>query len=302
MSHPQPGQDYVYLDQEPIISPLTPLSIQKLPEMPSGFLEKSERNNQIRPVIKPSTTEFDPERDIKQAEMASKALMKLIDKTKPLIMNGKRYLYFEHWQTIGRFFGYTVGTDWTHKIENGYEARALLYNREGMIIGGAEAACLRDEKQWLYKPEFQLRSMAQTRAMSKALRSNFGSVAVLAGLEATPAEEMSSDAILEPFPGQTAYNNATPAPKTPVRGSDGLKTVIKDPSAPATNKQKQLIEKLCNDLEATDGSVTELFGGQLDMTELKKGFASQAIEKLMTALRQAQKKQFSDVFFTEENG
>lgn len=157
---------------------------------------------------------FDPERDIAQAEAASKALMKLIDKTKPLILNNKRYLYFEHWQTIGRFFGYTVGIEWTKKLETGYEARALLYDQVGRIVGGAEASCLKDENNWKQKPDFQLRSMAQTRAMAKALRSNFGSVAVLAGLEATPAEEMNGDKNLtSPEPSKQSNEPLSPAQK-----------------------------------------------------------------------------------------
>ena len=57
-------------------------------------------------------------------------------------------------------------------------------------MGAAEAECNSVEANWRNKPDFQIRSMAQTRAMAKALRSKYGFVAVLAGAEATPAEEM----------------------------------------------------------------------------------------------------------------
>ena len=40
------------------------------------------------------------------------------------------------------------------------------------------------------KPLFQLRSMAQTRAEAKALKSVFGRFVVLAGYKPTPAEEL----------------------------------------------------------------------------------------------------------------
>lgn len=49
---------------------------------------------------------------------------------------------------------------------------------------------MNDETNWRGKPLFQLRSMAQTRACAKALRNVLAFVPVLAGYEATPAEEM----------------------------------------------------------------------------------------------------------------
>src|SRR5207244_10747745 len=72
----------------------------------------------------------------------------------------------------------------------------------GEVVGAAEAMCARDEEAWGFAPkgrngqalkardEFALRSMAQTRATSKALRQPLGFVMSLAGYEATPAEEM----------------------------------------------------------------------------------------------------------------
>src|SRR5882724_1374050 len=122
--------------------------------------------------------QFDPEGDIERAAKAAKALMAVVEQSKPIELNGKKYLTFEHWQTIGQFFNHTVGIEWTKPIMEGdkfagYEAKSLLY-ADGKIVGGAEAACMNDERNWSNKPKFQLRSMAQTRAMAKALRSRFG--------------------------------------------------------------------------------------------------------------------------------
>ena len=61
-----------------------------------------------------------------------------------------------------------------------------------MIVGGAEAYCMRDEENWKEKPWFQLASMAQTRAGAKALRNVLAWVVVLAGYRPTPAEELTS--------------------------------------------------------------------------------------------------------------
>jgi hypothetical protein len=75
---------------------------------------------------------------------------------------------------------------------------------------------MRDEKNWATKPEFQLRSMAQTRACAKALRNAFAWIPVLAGYEGTPAEEM--DGVVEVIP------NTTPAaPEVGGPGSGGTK-------------------------------------------------------------------------------
>ena len=50
--------------------------------------------------------------------------------------------------------------------------------------------CTRDEEKWKDKLDFELRSMAQTRAISKALRLPLGFIVELAGFNPTPAEEM----------------------------------------------------------------------------------------------------------------
>ncbi len=102
---------------------------------------------------------------------------------------------FGAWQTLGRFFGSTVGIEWTQPLIDakgsllGYEARAIVY-QNGQIISSAEANCMKTEKRWGTAEEYAIKSMAQTRASAKALRNAFGWVAELAGYESTPAEEM----------------------------------------------------------------------------------------------------------------
>ena len=110
----------------------------------------------------------------------------------------KKHLEFEAWQTIATFHGCTSIVDWTRLIEYenkpiGYEARVNIVNSENRIISSAEAMCTRGEANWEKKPMFQLRSMAQTRAASKACRMVFSWVVVLAGYSATPFEEMTEE-------------------------------------------------------------------------------------------------------------
>ena len=149
------------------------------------------QNISTRPVL-----EGDPERVLEFARKAALALTTIVkNKAKKVIINGEQYLEFEDWQTIARFYGTTAGIEWTKSIIidgklNGYEAKALAYNKQGQVISSAEASCMRDEPNWKSKPEFQLKSMAQTRAMAKTLRNVFAWVVVLAGYRPTPAEEI----------------------------------------------------------------------------------------------------------------
>ncbi len=168
---------------------------------------------------------FDPEGQLEMAVRAAKALATVIaQKKKPVIINGEQYLEFEDWQTLGQFDGVTVRTGDAEPVEingvRGAKAKAYLHNKHtGELIGGAEAYCMRDEEKWGTRPKyewqgegqtrkrikvgeevvpwFQLASMAQTRAGSKALRNKEAWIAVLAGYKPTPAEEMTENTVSE---------------------------------------------------------------------------------------------------------
>lgn len=138
----------------------------------------------------------EPEEVLKEAAKAAAALRDVIEsKPNKVVINGKTYPTHEDWLTVARFFGVTVTTRETKYIERGrvrgYEAYAeAILASTGQVVGAGEMECLDDESKWSDKPLFQLRSMAQTRAQAKALRSIFSWVVVLAGYAPTPAEEM----------------------------------------------------------------------------------------------------------------
>jgi hypothetical protein len=144
-----------------------------------------------------------PDVVLKEAQKAAKALSKVIEgKPKKVVFNGKTYLQFEDWQTLGRFYGVTAVSRSTKYVEYGegdskvmgFEAQAdALLVSSNQVISSAEAMCLNDEPNWSRKPLFQLKSMAQTRACAKALRNVLAWVVVLAGYAPTPAEEMEAD-------------------------------------------------------------------------------------------------------------
>jgi len=137
-----------------------------------------------------------PEVVLAEAAKAAQALRDVIErKPNKCVINGKTFLQFEDWQTLGRFYGITSAARTTTYLEQGrvrgYEchAEAILVSAD-QVIGAAQAMCMDDESKWHDKPLFQLRSMAQTRAQAKTLRGVLAWVAVLAGYSPTPAEEM----------------------------------------------------------------------------------------------------------------
>lgn len=138
----------------------------------------------------------DPEIVVKEAQRAAAVLNEVLSKKEnPVMIHGEQYLEYEDWQTAAQFYGYAVETGDAVPFDldgvKGAKAHAKVINmKTGLIIGGGEAYCMRDEENWKTKPWNQLASMAQTRAAVKALRNRLAWVVVLAGHKGTPAEEM----------------------------------------------------------------------------------------------------------------
>ncbi len=158
---------------------------------------------------------------LEAARAAAVALKDVVSQKKdPVMMGGEQYLEYEDWELVGQFYGYTAKTHDAVPVEvngvPGFKAYADLVDfRTGLVIGGAEAYCMRDESKWntrtVYEwqgegkdrrrvavgeeavPWYQLASMAQTRAGAKALRNRLAWVVVLAGYRPTPAEEIAGD-------------------------------------------------------------------------------------------------------------
>jgi hypothetical protein len=123
-----------------------------------------------------------------------------------------KHVKVEGWTLLGSMLGVFPVCTWTRRIgddgaADGWEARVEARTLGGQLVGAAEAQCTRSENLWSYAPtdrngrqldvreDYALRSMAQTRATAKALRLPLGFIVVLAGYEATPAEEMAADVV-----------------------------------------------------------------------------------------------------------
>lgn len=210
----------------------------------------------IPPSLDALALQRTPDLVLEEATRAAKALAQVIEnKQKKVQFNGKTYLQFEDWQTLGRFYGVTAVCRETKYVNfgddefaiRGFEATAdALLVGTGQIISSAEALCLDDEQNWSRKPLFQLKSMAQTRACAKALRNVLAWVVVLAGYAPTPAEEMESE---------TA---AAPHVSAPKRKS--ASTVVEVETATISEAQQKRLFALAKSNNISKDEVREIIG------------------------------------------
>ena len=121
-------------------------------------------------------------------------------------IQGRRYVQVEGWQAIANAFGCVASAKNVERVEGGYRATGQVVRvADGVVLAEAEGFVGDDESTWAKRPVFARRAMAQTRAMSRACRSAFAFVVTLmdAGLETTPAEEMSHVVEAEHVPAKT---------------------------------------------------------------------------------------------------
>ncbi len=166
-------------------------------------------------LIVPEQSLTKPFEDTQYAHAAAKQLMAIVKQNGWARKLGgqSEHLQVEAWLTVGKYYHLAVDTD-SEPVEYveyggvwGFKAHAkVIDTTTGNKVGGASALCMSDENNWATKPKFQLASMAQTRATSKALRQVLSFVVALAGFNPTPAEEMT-----ETVP----FNNT---PETPMDG------------------------------------------------------------------------------------
>lgn len=136
----------------------------------------------------------DVELQLVEAHRQATAITRVIDAEKLSMRIGRsEHVLFEGWATLGAFNGVSVHTVWSRALEDGagWEARAEARTLDGRVVGTAEAMCSRAEHNWKNADDYAIRSMAQTRAGSKAFKGPLSWVMVLAGKSATPAEEVS---------------------------------------------------------------------------------------------------------------
>jgi hypothetical protein len=108
-------------------------------------------------------------------------------------IKGKQYPKIEWWTTVSASLGLFPQVVSAKRLDRddeiAYEAKVAVY-RHNQIVASGEAMCSNREARWSHADEYAIKSMAITRASGKAYRIPLSFLAVMAGLEATPAEEI----------------------------------------------------------------------------------------------------------------
>lgn len=221
----------------------------------------------------------DPVEVIAQASRVADALKSVLQR-QGLTTNiqGKAHVRVEGWTTLGSMLGVVPVVAWTRKLDNGWEARCEARTLDGRVVGAAEAQCTRDERMWQGRDEYALRSMAQTRATSKALRGPLGFIVTLAGYDATPAEEMA----FAPAPASASASASAPAQGERKPRSEHAPPDDWRPGNDATPAQLKFLNRLRKDRQVPDASWRLLLDqhGITDEARLSKHQASRLIEQL----------------------
>jgi hypothetical protein len=161
-------------------------------------LETIDDNSEIQ-YVEPTPSEM-----IEMATARANALAGVVDTQELYVMiQGKKYLKAEAWQTVAALNVCHFETQWTKPIRNadedeitGYLAKVNLVDQQGNIRGSGIMPCGYDDFPCRGKTgtprDRAAMSAAQTWAGSKAARATFAWVVTLAGYEPTPADEMTT--------------------------------------------------------------------------------------------------------------
>lgn len=212
-----------------------------------------------------------PEAMVAEAALCANALMAAVRKNSWAQKFGnKEHLFFEAWSFLASMYRVVPRVRETRLIQIGdvvgYEAFAEAFHVASQtVISTADAMCLNDEDNWSLRAEyewtgpkdnrqkvkvgdkpvplFQLRSMAQTRAMAKALKGPFSWVVAMAGYAPRPAEEMGPD-------GQPQQSQQPQQPRS-TQQQGGKTSLITEPQqkrfwalAKAANKSEDEIRRV----------------------------------------------------------
>lgn len=197
-----------------------------------GPMVVAPQNNQ---VTNPGLFDLDPKKMIAYAADMAAVLKEIIDKQKLFTdIKGKKHVKVEGWTTLGAMLGILPREVEVKEYPNGsYEAKIELYSlKSGQVVGQASSICGIDETRWGHADKYARRSMSITRAVGKAYRLGFSWIMVLAGFDATPAEEIP--------PKQTKDNNdKKDAEQDSDNQTNRSQEAVYDPNDPKMNKWVQ---------------------------------------------------------------
>ena len=148
----------------------------------------------------------DPEQAYREAQRLVNAVASKCTGPGYLVnIRGKQYPKIEWWTSVSASLGLFPRVLYSKRLDRdseiAYEAKVEVH-RNGQIIASGEAMCSNREDRWRNADEYAIKSMSITRASGKAYRIPLSFLAVMAGLEVTPAEEMPRDEVTQGTFGQ----------------------------------------------------------------------------------------------------
>lgn len=150
-----------------------------------------------RPGVGLSLMEGEPEMAVAYAKRAAAALQSVIVEGSGFVkIQGKKHITIEGWQVLAAATNHSIEVEWSRPMEEpkgAWEARAVVRDVSGQTVAAGEAMASPDERAPWTRNAYSIRSMAQTRAMSRAAASRLRYIPTLAGFSGTPAEEMPGD-------------------------------------------------------------------------------------------------------------
>ena len=153
----------------------------------------------------------DPEQAYREAQRLVNVVASMCTGPGYLVnIRGKQYPKIEWWTSVSASLGLFPRVLYSKRLDRedeiAYEAKVEVH-RNGQIIASGEAMCSNREERWRNADEYAIKSMSITRASGKAYRIPLSFLAVMAGLEVTPAEEMPLQDISTSIPKQSRANN-----------------------------------------------------------------------------------------------
>jgi hypothetical protein len=164
----------------------------------------------------------DPIQVVETARRVAGALVPILIEQKLFkVINGRKFVYVDGWTTMTAMLGVFPHVVWSRRVPHEdaciYESRVEMRTVHGHVISAGEAMCSSREENWADREEFQIRSMAETRAVGKACRVGFAWILKLAGYEGTPAEEMDG---INPEPAPDRTKPPPPPPPAPPKAEE----------------------------------------------------------------------------------
>lgn len=148
----------------------------------------------------------DPATAVAYARQVSGVIASVLEEGSGFVtIQNKRHITIEGWQTLAAMTGHTVEVEWSRIVPGladpkgieAWEARAVVRDQTGRVVAAGESMADPNEpgagSKWARGGNFSVRSMAQTRAMSRALSSRMRYIVQLAGFSGTPAEEIGEE-------------------------------------------------------------------------------------------------------------